>query len=360
MGLSYAEDHVILSQGGEGTMSSILEAQPEETSDLRQWFVAIDDIDVGPIDISDVESRWRVGEIKPSSLMWRPGMPDWQPVSGLLELRYLFEQIPQMETRRIRATSYFSIRKFAIFALSLCTILALLVSPGASARAADGTPVIASAVIVPAQVSEVGFLTTALVREIPVKQGDTVQAGQTLAVANPFADGGNPAAALAATAATGDLLHLWTGSAFNSYPWQAGAWTIADTTSPLPAARLDTTPGSGCLITRQNPEPWMIAFAGSLRTAASTAVPVPAASWRLIACPYPVALTPALLLTAGTATGDALKTWDRDAQAWVSFSCVNGAWSGPAVDTLTLPAGTAFLFYNAQSTEKALTFSRPP
>ena len=90
------------------------------------------------------------------------------------------EQIPQMETGRIRATSCFSICKFAIFALSLCTILALLVSPVA-VRAADTKPVIASAVIVPAQVSEVGFLTSALVREIPVKQGDVVQAGQMLA-----------------------------------------------------------------------------------------------------------------------------------------------------------------------------------
>ena len=62
----------------------------------------------------------------------------------------------------------------------LFAILALLVSPVA-ARAADGIPVTASAAILPAQVSEVGFLSSALVREIPVKVGDVVQAGQTLA-----------------------------------------------------------------------------------------------------------------------------------------------------------------------------------
>jgi multidrug resistance efflux pump len=38
--------------------------------------------------------------------------------------------------------------------------------------------------IVPAQVSDLGFLTTALGREISVKQGDVVQAGQTLAALN--------------------------------------------------------------------------------------------------------------------------------------------------------------------------------
>jgi len=73
-------------------------------------------------------------------------------------------------------------KQLSLSLLGLTAILALLASPGAAVRAANGTPVIASAIIVPAQVSDLGFLTTALVREIPVKQGDVVQAGQTLAV----------------------------------------------------------------------------------------------------------------------------------------------------------------------------------
>jgi RND family efflux transporter MFP subunit len=40
----------------------------------------------------------------------------------------------------------------------------------------------ASAVVVPAQVSELGFLMSALAKEVPVKEGDTVKAGQTLIV----------------------------------------------------------------------------------------------------------------------------------------------------------------------------------
>jgi RND family efflux transporter MFP subunit len=42
--------------------------------------------------------------------------------------------------------------------------------------------VTASAVIVPAQVSELGFLISGIARDIPVKEGDTVTAGQTLMV----------------------------------------------------------------------------------------------------------------------------------------------------------------------------------
>src|SRR5512138_3674850 len=67
--------------------------------------------------------------------------------------------------------------------LSLTAILALLVTPAFAAAAQSGT-VIASAVVVPAQISRLGFLTSAIVKEVNVKEGDTVRAGQTLAVLN--------------------------------------------------------------------------------------------------------------------------------------------------------------------------------
>ena len=46
------------------------------------------------------------------------------------------------------------------------------------------TTVTASAVIVPAQVAELGFMISGIARDIPVKEGDTVKAGQTLIVLN--------------------------------------------------------------------------------------------------------------------------------------------------------------------------------
>lgn len=61
------------------------------------------------------------------------------------------------------------------------TILALLATP---VFAADDGSVIASAVVVPAQVTDLGFLTSAIVKEVQVKEGDQVKEGQTLAVLN--------------------------------------------------------------------------------------------------------------------------------------------------------------------------------
>ena len=63
--------------------------------------------------------------------------------------------------------------------LSLTAILTSLVSP---VFAVQEDKIVASAVVVPAQITELGFLTSALVKEIPVKEGEQVQAGQTLAV----------------------------------------------------------------------------------------------------------------------------------------------------------------------------------
>jgi len=65
--------------------------------------------------------------------------------------------------------------------LSLTAILAGLVNTVFAAPAQQGT-IVASAIIVPAQVTELGFVTSALIKEITVKEGQQVRAGQTLAV----------------------------------------------------------------------------------------------------------------------------------------------------------------------------------
>ena len=68
-------------------------------------------------------------------------------------------------------------------------LIIILVNPVSTAFASDvkhpvsaQTSVTASAVVVPAQVSQLGFLISALAREVPVKEGDLVNTGQTLIV----------------------------------------------------------------------------------------------------------------------------------------------------------------------------------
>ena len=65
--------------------------------------------------------------------------------------------------------------------VSLGILLVMSIQPVSTAFASD-TAVTASAVIVPAQVSELGFVISGLAMDVPVKAGDPVTAGQALMI----------------------------------------------------------------------------------------------------------------------------------------------------------------------------------
>jgi RND family efflux transporter MFP subunit len=65
--------------------------------------------------------------------------------------------------------------------LSLSALLAVLVNP---AFAAQNGNVVASATVVSSQITRLGFLTSAPVKEVAVSEGDQVTAGQTLILLN--------------------------------------------------------------------------------------------------------------------------------------------------------------------------------
>ncbi|MGC4115853.1 MAG: AgmX/PglI C-terminal domain-containing protein [Myxococcales bacterium] len=50
------------------------------------WFVAINDAQVGPLTIEGVGEKWEKGELSADSLCWKTGMPDWKPLSSVPEL----------------------------------------------------------------------------------------------------------------------------------------------------------------------------------------------------------------------------------------------------------------------------------
>ncbi|MBI5542803.1 MAG: zinc-ribbon domain-containing protein [Deltaproteobacteria bacterium] len=55
-------------------------------SPAADWFVAINDSQVGPLSLEGVRERWDKGELSADSLCWKPGMNDWRPLSGVSEL----------------------------------------------------------------------------------------------------------------------------------------------------------------------------------------------------------------------------------------------------------------------------------
>lgn len=71
-----------------------------------------------------------------------------------------------------------------LISFSLIAVLAVSISPKRNAFASSSAQesVTASAIVVPAQISQMGFLTPALVKEVAVKEGEQVQGGRTLVV----------------------------------------------------------------------------------------------------------------------------------------------------------------------------------
>jgi predicted Zn finger-like uncharacterized protein len=53
---------------------------------IHDWYVAIDDTQVGPLAASAVKTRWESAEIGPDTLAWRPGMADWVALSRIPEM----------------------------------------------------------------------------------------------------------------------------------------------------------------------------------------------------------------------------------------------------------------------------------
>nr|7Z3C_A Chain A, Adventurous gliding motility protein GltJ [Myxococcus xanthus] len=52
----------------------------------HEWYVAIDEKQVGPFNVEKVKDLWDRGEVGPDSLCWRSGFSDWIPLSETAEL----------------------------------------------------------------------------------------------------------------------------------------------------------------------------------------------------------------------------------------------------------------------------------
>ena len=69
---------------------SIVVSQGLSQSAEVEWFVAVDDNQIGPLDMGEIKTYWQQGKIDRDSLCWKSGMRDWVPI-GTLD--GLFEQL---------------------------------------------------------------------------------------------------------------------------------------------------------------------------------------------------------------------------------------------------------------------------
>jgi len=67
-----------------------------------EWYLAIDDQQVGPMPPEGVRTRWEAGEIGPDTLVWCAGQADWGPLSSVQALARYLAPVPRGE-RPLRA-----------------------------------------------------------------------------------------------------------------------------------------------------------------------------------------------------------------------------------------------------------------
>jgi predicted Zn finger-like uncharacterized protein len=79
------------SVGGEGKNGT---AKNGESAGAHDWFVAVDDKQVGPLNVDKIKGMWDRGEIGPDSLCWRAGFSDWTALSEVQELASMLAPKP--------------------------------------------------------------------------------------------------------------------------------------------------------------------------------------------------------------------------------------------------------------------------
>jgi predicted Zn finger-like uncharacterized protein len=60
--------------------------EPKAAPPANDWYVAIEEKQVGPLTVDKIKEHWDRGEVGPDSLCWRAGFSDWIPLSEATEL----------------------------------------------------------------------------------------------------------------------------------------------------------------------------------------------------------------------------------------------------------------------------------
>jgi predicted Zn finger-like uncharacterized protein len=76
---------------------------PAASPPATEWYVAIGQAQVGPLPLTEVKRKWEAGDVGPDSLVWRPGMGDWQALSSQTELAEYLAPVPRGAAQPSRA-----------------------------------------------------------------------------------------------------------------------------------------------------------------------------------------------------------------------------------------------------------------
>lgn len=65
---------------------------PTHDPPAEEWYVAIDEVPVGPIRLTELRSKYAQGAVTDDSLVWREGFEEWRPLRTMAELHGLVRE----------------------------------------------------------------------------------------------------------------------------------------------------------------------------------------------------------------------------------------------------------------------------
>jgi predicted Zn finger-like uncharacterized protein len=83
--------------GAEDAAKVFAETKPSPAP--TEWYVAIGQAQVGPLPLGEVKKKWEAGDVGPDSLVWRPGMGDWAPLTTVSDLAGFLAPVPRVSPR---------------------------------------------------------------------------------------------------------------------------------------------------------------------------------------------------------------------------------------------------------------------
>ena len=105
---------------GSEDAAKVFASSAEPAPAATEWYVAIGQAQVGPLPLPEVKRKWEAGDVGPDSLVWRPGMADWLPLSSVSDLAGYLAPVPRTSAQGARGAATAAAPATRVVDMSFC------------------------------------------------------------------------------------------------------------------------------------------------------------------------------------------------------------------------------------------------
>jgi hypothetical protein len=94
-------NQMVSAMNGSQSVATAAAVPPALPVTAAVYFVAMNNNQTGPFDLTTVAGKVREGSVTRGTLVWKPGMPTWSAAEGVEDLRALFTSSPPPIPQRV-------------------------------------------------------------------------------------------------------------------------------------------------------------------------------------------------------------------------------------------------------------------